>query len=140
MHEWALAESIIKTVTDSIKESSAVKIKKVTIGVGEMQQIDLDIFRSAIDELRRDTFLSDTIFEFMIKEAELKCNNCGFSWKLADSLKGLSAEDREAVHFIPETIHLYLKCPHCSSRDFRVESGRGIEILEIEGIKDGSKG
>jgi hydrogenase nickel incorporation protein HypA/HybF len=40
--------------------------------------------------------------------------------------------EREAVHFLPEAAHAYLRCPRCGSVDFDVAAGRGVSIVSIE--------
>ena len=54
MHEWALAESIILT---TLKESEKKKLKiinEINISIGELQQIELDIFNFAIKEILKE--------------------------------------------------------------------------------------
>ena len=49
MHEWALAESVIHTVEQETEKNHLKKITKVIVNVGELQQIDMEIFRFALD-------------------------------------------------------------------------------------------
>ena len=43
----------------------------------------------------------------------LKCRVCGYEWSF--DVGRLSEDVREALHFIPEVIHSYTKCPRCGS-------------------------
>lgn len=128
MHEWALAESVVKYLNNVV---GGGRLKSVKIGLGELQSIDEEVFKFALIELMRIEGYepSKVSLEFIKKSAKLKCRKCGYSWKLSDV--GLSDEEREAIHFVPEVIHAYVACPKCSSRDFEVVEGRGVEVVEV---------
>ena len=55
--------------------------------------------------------------------------------KFIDLLAELNEEAREAVHFVPEIAHTFMKCPRCGSPDFEIVTGRGIWIESIKGVK-----
>ena len=54
-------------------------------------------------------------------------------WLFGEAIKGLSEEQSEAIHFIPEVAHVYIRCPECESPDFEFVKGRGVWIESIEG-------
>ena len=56
MHEWALAESIVLTALDAAKKEKMKKITEIDIQIGELQQIEQDIFEFAIEEIIKTTF------------------------------------------------------------------------------------
>ncbi len=132
MHEWALAKSVIDTTLEIKKKKGYSTLRRVVIGVGELQDIDMDIFSSAVEEIKNQTGLKDVHFEYKIEPALLKCNNCGHEWRYSDSVKSLSSEERENIHFLPETVHIYVKCPQCGSVDFEMRGGRGVFIYDLE--------
>ena len=45
----------------------------------------------------------------------------------------MTADDLEAIHLLPETIHVYGRCPSCGSPDFEVVRGRGVSIGSVRG-------
>ena len=47
----------------------------------------------------------------------------------------MNHEESEAVHFVPELVSSYMRCPACKSPDFSIVRGRGIYIKEIRGDK-----
>jgi hydrogenase nickel incorporation protein HypA/HybF len=47
--------------------------------------------------------------------------------------KDLSSEVAEAIHFIPEIAHTYMRCPRCHSPDFEVIAGRGVWVAALQG-------
>ncbi len=132
MHEWALAQSVIDATLKVVKEENINSPHKVIIGIGELQDIDPEIFKKAIQDIKAATLLKEVEFVYKIEPAVLKCNNCGHEWMYRDSMKNLSEEERENIHFIPETVHIYVKCPVCGSMDFEMENGRGVFIERIE--------
>ncbi|RLG84757.1 MAG: hydrogenase expression protein HupK [Thermoprotei archaeon] len=128
VHEWALAEAIANYVREYIGEKTA--LKKLTISLGELQSIDKDILDFALKEIFKSMGITVQELDYEIETAVLKCRKCGHEWELNKSIFG---EDvLEAIHFVPEIIHSYFKCPKCSSRDFDVIRGRGIRIVRIE--------
>ncbi|RLF14241.1 MAG: hydrogenase nickel insertion protein HypA [Thermoprotei archaeon] len=138
VHEWALAESIVKTVLDIAKERKIKSVLSVEIAIGQLQQIELDILKDALNELKRGTLLEKAKFIFVEEEAEFQCRNCNNIWKFSDVKKDLKADEAEAIHFIPELAHVFIKCPRCGSPDFIVLKGRGIRISAIRGVTNGS--
>ncbi len=131
MHEWALADGILKTALEFAKEHNARSVKEVRIVLGELQDIEQEIVEFALNEMKKGTIAEDAEFKFEDEEAEFKCRNCGTVWKLKDVSEGLSGEVREDIHFVPDVVHAFLSCPECGSRDFEVVKGRGIYISQI---------
>ncbi len=142
MHEWALAEAVIEAVIENIGSSSTIKdIKRVVVAFGELQNIDMEIFRFGLENLLKSKFVPDDsaeqnnnlldFFVFEEEEAVFKCNSCNYQWSLSDNVE-LNEEEREAIHFLPESAHVYIKCPNCGSRDFVFIAGRGVTIRSIE--------
>ncbi|MDR0318462.1 MAG: hydrogenase maturation nickel metallochaperone HypA, partial [Nitrososphaerota archaeon] len=58
------------------------------------------------------------------------CRNC---WQFKK--EKLDAVTVEAIHFVPEAAHTFIKCPKCGSPDFEITSGRGIWLDSIQGVK-----
>jgi hydrogenase nickel incorporation protein HypA/HybF len=50
-------------------------------------------------------------------------------------LRSLDEEAREAIHFLPEAAHAYIRCPKCGSPDFEILSGRGVWLESVRGLK-----
>lgn len=131
MHEWALAEAIVDSSLKLLQSKGKEKVDNIFIKVGELQNIDLEVFDFAIKELIKGTPLENLKINYETEEAILKCNNCGTKWKFKDSFSKLNDDEKEAIHFIPETLHIYIRCPNCSSVDFDIEIGRGIYLEDI---------
>ena len=130
MHEWALAEALISTVIQVSKKEGLRKIFEIEVRIGELQDIDLEIFKFALIQLKPD-YLKDAEFKFKMVKTKLKCRVCGHEWS---PRKGeLDESVREAIHFIPEITHAYLRCPRCGSIDFDIIEGRGVWLEYVRG-------
>ncbi len=130
MHEWALAEAIIDYVSKVLRERNAVKVKRLVLRIGKLQTIDKEILVFALNNLAKEYDIS--IDEIIMRDEEitLKCRKCLTQWTLSPSQ--LPEDIREAIHFVPEVVHSFTKCPKCGSRDFDIVSGRGLSIESIE--------
>ncbi|MGB9827893.1 hydrogenase nickel incorporation protein HypA [Thermosphaera chiliense] len=126
VHEWALAESIVLF----LENSGFRKVKSLRIGLGILQSIDKEIFSFSLQELLRDKGLTVENLEIVDENAELECNTCGYRWSL--SPESMDEAVRESIHFVPESIHAFTKCPKCGSRDFSITQGRGVRIIEVQ--------
>jgi hydrogenase nickel incorporation protein HypA/HybF len=137
MHEWALAESIIMAAVEEAQKEKLKTITQVTVYIGELQQIEKEIFLFALNELgksqkptiKKDAFLLKT------EKSMLTCKNCGESWKYTDMKKKLNETESESIHFIPEIVFVHTRCPSCGSPDFEITKGRGVVLSSIKGVR-----
>jgi hydrogenase nickel incorporation protein HypA/HybF len=130
MHEWALAEAVIATAVQIAEKEKLKEVKEVTIKIGELQQIERDILRFALSQLKPANF-KNTKFHITRAKTTLKCRACGNAWLFKK--QNLDKETAEAIHFVPEVAHTYIKCPKCSSPDFEITQARGIWLETIKG-------
>jgi hydrogenase nickel incorporation protein HypA/HybF len=132
MHEWALAEAVITAASEAAEKEGLKEVMQVTIKIGELQQIEPEILKFALSELKAAK-LKNSSFNIERVNAVLKCRACGDQW-VFDREK-LDAKTAEAIHFLPEVAHTFIKCPKCGSPDFEVLEGRGIWLESIKGVK-----
>ncbi|MDH5481810.1 MAG: hydrogenase nickel incorporation protein HypA [Candidatus Bathyarchaeota archaeon] len=132
MHEWALAEAVIAAASEIAEKEGLSEVTEVKIKVGELQQIELDILEFALSQLK-SAKLENARFSIGLSKAEIKCRVCEHKWILATG--NLDKVTAEAIHFVPEIAHTYIKCPKCGSPDFEVLSGRGVWLESIRGVK-----
>lgn len=133
MHEWALAEAILATAKQISEKENLKEITEVTVMIGQLQDVERRILRFAIKETKSD-FFQKTKFHFLKSKTTLKCRVCGASWKFKK--ESLDKTTLEAIHFVPEVAHTYIKCPKCKSPDFEISSGRGVWIQSVKGVKN----
>ncbi|MCD6171961.1 MAG: hydrogenase nickel incorporation protein HypA [Thermoplasmata archaeon] len=133
MHEWALAEAVISTVKEIAEKENFSMVKQVNIKIGELQGIEIDIFEFALKELLQGN-LKNAEIRIKVVKTKFRCNVCGYEWKFDES-KNLDEEARESIHFIPEVVFAYTRCPKCGSPDFEIMEGRGVWVESIRGEK-----
>jgi hydrogenase nickel incorporation protein HypA/HybF len=132
MHEWALAEAVIAAAQQIAEKEKLKNVKEVHIKIGELQQIEQDILRFALSQLKQSAF-KNVKFHITKAKTALKCRVCGETWLFKE--KKLDKTTAEAIHFVPEVAHAYIKCPKCGSPDFEICQGRGIWIENIKGAR-----
>lgn len=132
MHEWALAEAVVAAAANVAREEKLKQVKEVTIKIGELQQVEREIFVFALNQLKPAGF-DKTRFHLKKGKTRLKCRACGRVW-LFQKAK-LDAETAEAIHFVPEVAHTYIKCSRCGSPDFEIAEGRGIWLENVIGVR-----
>lgn len=137
MHEWALAESILTAAVEVAEKEKLKKINEINVEIGELQQIAMDAFEFALEEIIKEQggLLEGAKIRFKTQDGNLTCNNCGHEWSFADMKKRLNEDQGESIHFIPEVAFVHSRCPKCNSPDFEISKGRGISILSIKGEK-----
>jgi len=149
MHEWALAEGVIETALRVAEERGIDRVRAVRVRMGRLQQIDPDIFAFALGELVKGQppRIRDAAFEFEHEPAAFECRRCGTKWTLdaapefsGEAPEALDEEEKEAIHFVPELAHVYLRCPSCGSPDFQVAAGRGVWLAAVEGSRASTGG
>jgi len=142
MHEWSLASSIVLTTKKILAEKGYSKLNGIDIVVGELSQIDLDILRDALRTLLGEEFGEGVEVNIEVEKARLKCNTCGYEFgfrEVWDQLKQIFCQDIEPgeecenpVHYVPELVSSFVKCPKCGSVDLEIISGRGVWIKSLK--------
>ena len=129
----ALAEGVIVT---ALKQARAQRrpLRRVVVRVGELQQIDTEVFADCLAAVRADDepLLAGARIDVEAEAAVLGCRACDARFGFADLAAPPGPEEREAIHFVPELAHAWVRCPACGSPDFAVRGGRGVHIEAIE--------
>lgn len=135
MHEYALADAVITTALTAAEKEGMRRILRIDVRVGELQRISRELFEFALKEVMpgAEPRLAETELTLEIEPARFRCRPCGRTFGLADTPGPQDKEESEAIHFIPELAHAYLRCPGCDSPDFELTAGRGVSIGAIEG-------
>jgi hydrogenase nickel incorporation protein HypA/HybF len=131
MHEWALAEAVLSSVDRILQEHDGKRLLGVTVRVGELQRIEMEVFQQGLEIHLQERPYGLELFRFETDKASFQCNRCGHEW-LLDGVQGLGDDELEAIHFLPEAAHVYLRCPGCGSPDFRLRTGRGVRIESVD--------
>jgi hydrogenase nickel incorporation protein HypA/HybF len=133
MHEWALAESVIVAAVEAAEKENLKTICEINISIGELQQIEKEIFRFALDEILKSYSLKNVKICIKTERSALRCRSCGHTWSFSEVKKKLGEDESEAVHFIPEVAFVHGRCLECGSPDFEITKGRGVSITSIKG-------
>ena len=135
MHEFALAEAVVRAVLQTAESEGMTAVTRVAVQVGELQSIKQDVFEFALEQVRtEDPRLAEAALEVEIVPARFACRDCEHVFTLAETGER-EADAKEAIHFVPELAHAFMRCPSCGSPDFEVAEGRGVGIAAIEGEK-----
>ncbi|MBW9141628.1 MAG: hydrogenase/urease maturation nickel metallochaperone HypA [Candidatus Aramenus sp.] len=136
MHEWSVAEAVIRTVVNWASENHVTQVKKVKVGIPSFSFLDVEILKEAFDTMKSDSPLDKAELEVVFKDPTFKCRNCGLSFSLKDvrdqleSLKGEFGEEYP-LHLMPALAPSFLKCPKCGSHDIVAEA----QDITIDGIE-----
>lgn len=135
MHEWALAEAIISAALQTAEKKHLQKITEIHISLGELQQIEQEIFEFALDEIKKTQppLIQNTKIILTIQPTTLQCKSCNHQWQFRQQKKQLTEDESEAIHFIPEVAFVHMRCPQCKSPDFTIYKGRGVTITHLKG-------
>lgn len=130
VHEWALAEAIIDYVENYARQKGTNYIKKLIVKLGVLQSIDKEVLKFSLDNLLSLRNIIIDRIDLVDEQLALKCRRCGYEWSL--KMDDIDEPIREAIHFVPETVYSFFKCPKCGSRDYEIVKGRGVRIEAIE--------
>jgi hydrogenase nickel incorporation protein HypA/HybF len=111
VHEFAIAESLIKIATEQAAKNGAAGIFSVRVKVGKMTSVVPEALHFAFDTLSKGTLLEGA--KLVIDEVPLtvSCAKCGKSSEL----------DEPAF-----------QCPHCSATDLKIVTGRELHVDSME--------
>ena len=130
MHEWALAEAVIEATSAALGARDPSCLRGVTLSVGELQAIDHEILSFALNTLLEERPFRGARYRLETEPARFRCGSCSAEWTLPE-MKDLGEETREAIHFLPEAAHAFIRCPRCASPDYQVQAGRGVHIVSL---------
>ena len=135
MHEFALAQAVIDTALHAAHDAGISRITRIVVRLGELQAIDPDSFEFALREVLpvAEARLADAAITVEREPAAFRCRACERHFSQAEAPRPSGHEESEAIHFIPELAHAFLRCPRCQSPDFEVVAGRGVTLQCVEG-------
>lgn len=135
MHEMALADAVVTTAIREGERNGLSRITEVVVRIGELQRIDREVFAFALQQVlpAAEPRIAGVRFRIESEAALFRCRPCGRSFGTGDTAGPGGHDEEEAIHFVPELAHAFLRCPDCASPDFEVVRGRGVGIEAIEG-------
>jgi len=139
MHEWSVAYSVVKTLTENF---GGKKVLKVTLVIPQFSFLDIDLLKDAFNELKKENPVTEnTELQVRIAEPVFKCRNCGREFRLSDVENQLnevrsSYGEEYPLHLMPELFPAFLKCPYCGSHDIEAK-GQEMYIENVV-VEDGA--
>jgi hydrogenase nickel incorporation protein HypA/HybF len=142
MHELALADAVVKAARRAAEDAGISRIERVVVRVGELQQIETELFRYSLTSVLPTTDPQLEGVEFVVEEEAVafRCRACDTAFGTGDLESAGNEHAVEAMHLIPELAHAYIRCPSCAGPDFEIVAGRGVTLQRIEGSGDDGQG
>ncbi|MEO0110707.1 MAG: hydrogenase maturation nickel metallochaperone HypA [candidate division WOR-3 bacterium] len=121
MHEFATAQSIIKTIKKVIEKEDVKRIYRIKLAVGELTFLNGEQLKFWIEEGLKGTVGEKA--EILVKEvpAQLRCQNCGYEGPIP-------LKEEPSFHFVLPVF----ACPKCEGVKIEIIRGRDCEIEALE--------
>lgn len=142
MHELALADSVVKAALRAADDAGMDRIDRIVVKVGELQQIERELFEFSLINVMpaKDARLAGVEFDVSEELVRFRCRACETEYGRDEANKDQDGDQVEAIHFIPELSHAFVRCPSCGSPDFEIRAGRGITLQRVEGSSEDDSG
>lgn len=114
MHEMALCTEVVNVVVETAKEADAIKVNNISMVIGEMRDIIIDLFDGFFHYLTKGTIAEECTVTFTTVPATLACHECGRHFPV----------DLHA----PDTI----TCPICGAQDYELATGNEFFVESID--------
>ena len=117
MHELGVTQSILEIALRHANQAGAVRIKEVSLVVGELSSIVDDSVQFYWDHISENTVCEGAKLHFDRRPAILHCNACDHQYPLGEILQ---------------------PCPNCHSFDVFIESGEELLVDHIDILREDS--
>ena len=131
MHELVLVEGLISEVRDLAHQKNG-RVIGFKVALGELAQFENSLIEELLFQLVKGTELETAEIVIEIEKSEVKCLYCGTQSGFRELVDPLSENDKEMVHFFPELINAFSKCPSCGNHDLEIKKGRSVRLVEVE--------
>jgi len=112
MHELGIITNIFTILEEVATEHNLLKIHKVKLKIGKLQQIVPDMFAFAFETVAKGTKVAGAILEVEPVPVKMKCQGCGCEFIVADNI--------------------YI-CPTCGQTRLTMLEGMEIILESLEG-------
>ncbi len=131
MHELVVVSGIVEAVSRYARQEGK-RVVRFRVAVGELAGFSIELIRELLRDMVKKTELEGAEFSVEAEAAGVKCLSCGATLGFRELIGPLSEDEREMMHFLPELVSSFSRCPRCGGRDFEIESGRSVKIVEVE--------
>lgn len=135
MHEFALADAVVQAARQAAQEAGIDRLERIAVKVGRLQRISKELFEFSLTEVIPEAAPDLAGVEFVVEEepALFHCRACDRTFGEADLAEAHDEDAMEAMHFVPELSHAFIRCPECGSPDFEIAAGRGVTLEMVQG-------
>jgi hydrogenase nickel incorporation protein HypA/HybF len=112
MHEVAIAQGLLDIVTENCKKQGYTGIESIKVKIGKASGVVPDALLFAFETMKADTIAAKA--SLIIDEIPVGgfCNSCNSNFTVNDSY--------------------VISCPNCNSFSIRVDTGRELNVDEME--------
>lgn len=111
MHEMSLAESVREIVENAAKGAGATAVKRVTLEIGKLSQVEVHAMRFAFEVVRAGSMAASAELDIVEIDGTAWCMACSQAVGLAARGDG---------------------CPACGSFQLQINGGDRMRVLHIE--------
>jgi len=119
MHEWAIAENLVRQLAEIKEREKLENISRVSIKLGILRQVVNETLEEAFEMQARGTPAEGTELEIVDIPLKVKCGACGY--------------EREVKNLISS-------CPVCGNREIEIIAGKELYIDYVEAEKSVIRG
>lgn len=122
MHEFSMAERIIRTVLDVANSRKASRVVQINLDVGELTFLGHEQLKFGIEVLSKGTISESAKVVIRKKRAKIRCPKCGYNGQ---------------VRYVGEEVHSMIPipiivCPKCGSSEAAVVEGNECTVRSIK--------
>jgi hydrogenase nickel incorporation protein HypA/HybF len=110
MHEFSLAEEVLKIARQEAEKNKALAVSEITIEVGNMSGIEPDAFKSALGLLSDGSILENACINILRIKGKGICVTCGKEFEM----------DRRVD-----------TCPICNSFPSEIKGGNEFRVVSL---------
>jgi len=112
MHEWSIADNLVKLVVSAAEREGLESVSRVVIQVGVLQQVIPESLEMAFSFLGGETLIAGAVLEIETIPLKARCRDCGAE---------ISGSD------------FVFTCSACGGVDLEIFAGKELYIDYIEG-------
>ena len=122
MHEFSIADEIVKNVIDTARKNGGKKVLSIQLEIGELTHLNGEQVSFWIEELFKDSVAEGAQVKVKTIKAGIRCKSCGYKG-------GMGSDQDSCRHLIPAS------CPRCNSFQIKIEKGRECILRKIQVLR-----